>query len=286
MLFCRTFYILSKNCSFYILVIAPGHIVICVSCPSRQHRCHLCVFEQIAARELNIFCHLDHNFMTCSIPTHRLFVHVRRLVSHGHKVQILSHVFVFRSSLDSRCFLKKISSLLPFISRLVWWSRQRRLRSRRQEPIRTLCSLVSSALCTQSPLWWERVSLSALNICVCKSPYFWSVVLDGFLRCEPGLQDGGCGGRGLWWRGVGPSWQLPAVYQWELGQTEEAAHCRTGGESDVYLFIKTEDAFRKLDHQVSQMNIYSLQYSITACLSVLFKRSRCWFYIYFWVNGC
>lgn len=99
MLFCHTFYILSKNCSFYILVIAPGHIVICVSCPSRQHRCHLCVFEQIAARELNIFCHLDHNFMTCSIPTHRLFVHVRRLVSHGHKVQILSHVFVFRSSL-------------------------------------------------------------------------------------------------------------------------------------------------------------------------------------------
>uniref|UniRef100_A0A096MA69 DNA mismatch repair protein MutS-like N-terminal domain-containing protein n=1 Tax=Poecilia formosa TaxID=48698 RepID=A0A096MA69_POEFO len=41
---------------------------------------------EIAAKELNITCHLDHNFMTCSIPTHRLFVHVRRLVSHGHKV--------------------------------------------------------------------------------------------------------------------------------------------------------------------------------------------------------
>ncbi|KAM7415952.1 hypothetical protein PAMA_018156 [Pampus argenteus] len=40
---------------------------------------------EIAAKELNIICHLDHNFMTCSIPTHRLFVHVRRLVSHGHK---------------------------------------------------------------------------------------------------------------------------------------------------------------------------------------------------------
>ncbi|KAM8760091.1 DNA mismatch repair protein Msh3 [Acanthopagrus schlegelii] len=44
---------------------------------------------EIAARELNIFCHLDHNFMTCSIPTHRLFVHVRRLVSHGHKVGVV-----------------------------------------------------------------------------------------------------------------------------------------------------------------------------------------------------
>uniref|UniRef100_A0AAX7U6K5 DNA mismatch repair protein MSH3 n=1 Tax=Astatotilapia calliptera TaxID=8154 RepID=A0AAX7U6K5_ASTCA len=44
---------------------------------------------EIAAKELNIVCHLDHNFMTCSIPTHRLFVHVRRLVSHGHKVGVV-----------------------------------------------------------------------------------------------------------------------------------------------------------------------------------------------------
>ncbi|XP_041644145.1 DNA mismatch repair protein Msh3 isoform X2 [Cheilinus undulatus] len=44
---------------------------------------------EIAAKELNIYCHLDHNFMTCSIPAHRLFVHVRRLVSHGHKVGVV-----------------------------------------------------------------------------------------------------------------------------------------------------------------------------------------------------
>lgn len=49
----------------------------------------LSFYAQIAAKELNIFCHPDHNFMTCSIPTHRLFVHVRRLVSHGHKVPSL-----------------------------------------------------------------------------------------------------------------------------------------------------------------------------------------------------
>ncbi len=68
----------------------------------------VCVCEQIAAKELNIFCHLDHNFMTCSIPTHRLFVHVRRLVSHGHKVQNIScTLFVFRSCLESRCFLSR-----------------------------------------------------------------------------------------------------------------------------------------------------------------------------------
>ncbi|KAL0607642.1 DNA mismatch repair protein Msh3 [Plecturocebus cupreus] len=41
---------------------------------------------EIAARELNIYCHLDHNFMTASIPTHRLFVHVRRLVAKGYKM--------------------------------------------------------------------------------------------------------------------------------------------------------------------------------------------------------
>ncbi|XP_068422970.1 DNA mismatch repair protein Msh3 [Clinocottus analis] len=44
---------------------------------------------EIAARELNIVCHLDHSFMTCSVPTHRLFVHVRRLVSRGHKVGVV-----------------------------------------------------------------------------------------------------------------------------------------------------------------------------------------------------
>ncbi|KAJ3603677.1 hypothetical protein NHX12_028421 [Muraenolepis orangiensis] len=44
---------------------------------------------EIAAKELNIFCHLDHNFMTCSVPTHRLFVHVRRLVAQGHKVGVV-----------------------------------------------------------------------------------------------------------------------------------------------------------------------------------------------------
>lgn len=48
---------------------------------------------QIAAKELNIFCHPDHNFMTCSIPTHRLFVHVRRLVSHGHKVPSIFFIY-------------------------------------------------------------------------------------------------------------------------------------------------------------------------------------------------
>ncbi|XP_060762961.1 DNA mismatch repair protein Msh3 isoform X3 [Neoarius graeffei] len=44
---------------------------------------------EIAAKELNIFCHLDHNFMTASIPTPRLFVHVRRLVSQGYKVGVV-----------------------------------------------------------------------------------------------------------------------------------------------------------------------------------------------------
>ncbi|XP_033634237.1 DNA mismatch repair protein Msh3-like [Asterias rubens] len=44
---------------------------------------------EIAAKELNIFCHLDHNFMVASIPVYRLFVHTRRLVSKGHKVGVV-----------------------------------------------------------------------------------------------------------------------------------------------------------------------------------------------------
>ncbi|KAF9676304.1 hypothetical protein SADUNF_Sadunf09G0124900 [Salix dunnii] len=41
---------------------------------------------EIAARVLGIYAHKDHNFMTASVPTFRLNVHVRRLVSEGYKV--------------------------------------------------------------------------------------------------------------------------------------------------------------------------------------------------------
>uniref|UniRef100_A0A8C5LJB4 DNA mismatch repair protein MSH3 n=1 Tax=Leptobrachium leishanense TaxID=445787 RepID=A0A8C5LJB4_9ANUR len=47
---------------------------------------------EIAAQELNIYCHLDHNFMTASVPTHRLFVHVRRLVAKGYKVGVVKQM--------------------------------------------------------------------------------------------------------------------------------------------------------------------------------------------------
>ncbi|XP_059629291.1 DNA mismatch repair protein MSH3 isoform X2 [Cornus florida] len=42
-----------------------------------------------AARVLGIFAHMDHNFLTASIPTFRLNVHVRRLVSAGFKVGVV-----------------------------------------------------------------------------------------------------------------------------------------------------------------------------------------------------
>ncbi|XP_041367946.1 DNA mismatch repair protein Msh3-like [Gigantopelta aegis] len=44
---------------------------------------------ETASRVLKIFCHPDHNFQTASIPTHRLFVHVRRLVAAGYKVGVV-----------------------------------------------------------------------------------------------------------------------------------------------------------------------------------------------------
>uniref|UniRef100_A0A8C0AR58 DNA mismatch repair protein MSH3 n=1 Tax=Buteo japonicus TaxID=224669 RepID=A0A8C0AR58_9AVES len=47
---------------------------------------------EIAAKELNIYCHQDHNFMTASIPSHRLFVHVRRLVAKGYKVGVIKQM--------------------------------------------------------------------------------------------------------------------------------------------------------------------------------------------------
>ncbi|XP_060546620.1 DNA mismatch repair protein Msh3 [Pantherophis guttatus] len=47
---------------------------------------------EIAAKELNIYCNKNHNFMTASIPTHRLFVHVRRLVAKGYKVGVVKQM--------------------------------------------------------------------------------------------------------------------------------------------------------------------------------------------------
>eukprot|EP00127_Corallochytrium_limacisporum_P005606 Clim_evm5s209 gene=Clim_evmTU5s209 len=44
---------------------------------------------EVASRELGIFCHWDKNFMTASIPTHRLYHHVRRLVNKGFKVGVV-----------------------------------------------------------------------------------------------------------------------------------------------------------------------------------------------------
>lgn len=44
---------------------------------------------ELASRELSIMCTRDHNFMTASVPVHRLGFHVERLVSRGHKVGIV-----------------------------------------------------------------------------------------------------------------------------------------------------------------------------------------------------
>ncbi|CAI5951777.1 unnamed protein product, partial [Closterium sp. NIES-65] len=43
----------------------------------------------VAARVLGIYCHVDRAFLTASIPTFRLHVHVRRLVEAGFKVGVV-----------------------------------------------------------------------------------------------------------------------------------------------------------------------------------------------------
>ncbi|KAF8077502.1 hypothetical protein N665_1032s0013 [Sinapis alba] len=44
---------------------------------------------EVAARVLGIYAHMDHSFMTASVPTFRLNVHVRRLVNAGCKVGVV-----------------------------------------------------------------------------------------------------------------------------------------------------------------------------------------------------
>ncbi|KAK3728065.1 hypothetical protein RRG08_022116 [Elysia crispata] len=68
-----------------------------------------------AAKVLKIFCHLDHNFMTASIPTHRLFVHVRRLVAAGYKVGVVKQMETahLKAASDNKSgpFTRKLSAL-------------------------------------------------------------------------------------------------------------------------------------------------------------------------------
>ncbi|TFY77098.1 hypothetical protein EWM64_g6915 [Hericium alpestre] len=44
---------------------------------------------KIAAKELGIVCYMDRNFPTASIPTHRRDIHLKKLLSKGHKVGIV-----------------------------------------------------------------------------------------------------------------------------------------------------------------------------------------------------
>ncbi|GFS00433.1 DNA mismatch repair protein Msh3 [Elysia marginata] len=70
---------------------------------------------EVAAKVLKIFCHLDHNFMTASIPTHRLFVHVRRLVAAGYKVGVVKQMETahLKAASDNKSgpFTRKLAAL-------------------------------------------------------------------------------------------------------------------------------------------------------------------------------
>ncbi|XP_022254098.1 DNA mismatch repair protein Msh3-like [Limulus polyphemus] len=47
---------------------------------------------KIASQILSIGCYQDHNFLSASIPTHRLHVHIRRLVTKGYKVGVVKQI--------------------------------------------------------------------------------------------------------------------------------------------------------------------------------------------------
>lgn len=44
---------------------------------------------QIASKELSIVCYPDHNYLVASVPDHRRDIHLKKLLSRGHKVGII-----------------------------------------------------------------------------------------------------------------------------------------------------------------------------------------------------
>ncbi|KAI3945727.1 hypothetical protein MKW98_023001 [Papaver atlanticum] len=70
---------------------------------------------EIAAKVLGIYAHLDHNFLTASVPTFRLHVHVRRLVNVGHKVGVVkqTETAAIKAHGENKCgpFTRGLSAL-------------------------------------------------------------------------------------------------------------------------------------------------------------------------------
>ncbi|KAF9411441.1 Mismatch repair protein msh3, partial [Podila epigama] len=70
---------------------------------------------EIASKELSIAHFMDHNFYTASIPTHRLNVHVRRLVHAGYKVGVVKQMETAALKLSgdnkSAPFTRKLTNL-------------------------------------------------------------------------------------------------------------------------------------------------------------------------------
>ncbi|KAI3981024.1 hypothetical protein MKX01_011074 [Papaver californicum] len=70
---------------------------------------------EIAAKVLGIYAHLDHNFLTASIPTFRLHVHVRRLVNVGYKVGVVkqTETAAIKAHGENKCgpFTRGLSAL-------------------------------------------------------------------------------------------------------------------------------------------------------------------------------
>jgi DNA mismatch repair protein MSH3 len=69
----------------------------------------------IAAQICNIFCYQDRNFLTASVPVHRIHVHVRRLVQAGHKVgmvtQTETRAIKASENKGSKTFQRKLTAL-------------------------------------------------------------------------------------------------------------------------------------------------------------------------------
>lgn len=70
---------------------------------------------KIAGQALGIVAYLDHNFYTASIPTHRLGVHVKKLVNLGHKVGVVRQIetAAIKASGDNRNapFVRKLTNV-------------------------------------------------------------------------------------------------------------------------------------------------------------------------------
>ncbi|KAI8808731.1 DNA mismatch repair protein msh3 [Cladochytrium replicatum] len=133
---------------------------------------------EIASKELNIVAYMDHSMMTCSIPVHRLHVHVEKLVHLGHKVGVVRQIetAALKAAGDNRGgpFIRKLTNIYTkgtYIEQGV-------------EELTTRSSYVMSINEVENKSKEDAVDIAIMGVQLSTGDFIYDSFQDNFMRSE------------------------------------------------------------------------------------------------------